>query len=196
MLDTRLQPVTILYKGPQRAQGVLLRGKRPPSSALLASWPSTPRYTACQDEMLTPSAGETPAPRNKRLNLLHKLGHRSGMGRGEAQGMLNSLFLTLLGPCLSSGIPSPRRTSFWEDPGQITSLGEGPGFLPCWCPRDSQFKAVWWRKAQMESPAGQPAPACFPSSQCKGLTDPTCPRSAARGPLIQNRFSRTQRLLA
>lgn len=101
MLDTWLQPVTILYKGTAAGPGGPSEGQEATQFCPLGhSWPSTPWYTACQDEMLTPSAGETPAPRNKRLNLLHKLGHRSGRGRGEAQGMLNSLFWLCWGPAV------------------------------------------------------------------------------------------------
>lgn len=164
LLDTRLQPVTILYKGTAAGPGGPSEGKKVTQLCPLGhSWPSTPHYTGCQDKMSTPSSGETPAPRKKYLNLLHKLGHCSGRGHGEARGILNSLFMTLLRPCCLQGLPSPRRTSFWEGPGHVTSLGEGLA-SPCWCPRAAQFKAGWWRKAQMETPSGQPALACFPSS--------------------------------
>ena len=132
MLDTQLQPVTILYKGTPAGPGGPSEGKEATQLCPLGdSWPSTPHYSGCQDKMSTPNTGETPAPRNKHLNLLHKLGHGVFWeGAWRSPGHTEQPLYDSARALLSSGLPSPRRTSFWEDPGQITSLGEGPGFLP------------------------------------------------------------------
>lgn len=163
MLDTELQPVTKLCEGTAAGPGGAFWGERGhpalPSRPELAT---DPQCLGRQDKVSTPSVGGTPDPRNKGLSLLHKLGHGSERGRGEARGHPASLFLTLSWASVFGGTivqenillgrlrqdskslePQTWGEGFEKEEGALPNPPKGPGHFPCRCPCTAGLKAVW-----------------------------------------------------